>query len=301
MMSRPNLPSNLENTTVHRIGEAVAHLFTKECAWSCGYFVVFLFGCVFSPIILKYWVINGLLDFSTSLVIGSVTTGSGLLVRALAYVIIVPVFFALKFLYYAVHPEHRQTVLSGACPRGRLFSLDWFSVGILATGLPLALQNFGPWIGMNAIFLLGVFVLPRFIRSHRLVIGTKVASLVGGTILFLYANYGGFLAAIVPVIPDPGVVLGPVATFRLSDALTTSLLHIVNSVVLGPPIIAGFAYVMNRLMTHEALTTIPVLHHTLPRRDPWKTVGLSAAAGTLVYLGTVFLYTGDIIILGLQL
>lgn len=296
MTTRTNLRAQLADTNAKRVGEAVSDLFTKECAWSCGYFVAFLFGCVFSPVILKYWFINGVLDFSTALVIGSVSTQSGMLVRALAYVLIVPAFFVAKFTYYAVHPQYRQTILTGACPTGRLFSLDWFSVGILATGLPLALQDLGPWIGMNTVFLLGVFVLPRFVHSQRLAIATKIASLLGGTILFLYANYGVFLTGFVPWIPDPTAVLGPVATFQLTDTTTTSLLRAVNSVVLGPPIIAVFAYVMNRLLTHEALTSIPAVHHTLPRRDPWKTVTLSAAIGTLVYLGTVFLYTGEIVI-----
>jgi hypothetical protein len=70
-------------------------------------------------------------------------------------------------------------------------------MGILATGLPLALQDFGPWLGMNIAFLLGLFVLPRplSVRRERLV---KLLAIVLGVALFLYAKYGRAVTVLPP-------------------------------------------------------------------------------------------------------
>jgi hypothetical protein len=136
-------------------------------------------------------------------------------------------------------------------------SLDWFSVGILATGLPLAFQEFGPWVGTNAVYAVCVCVLPRFILSSRLADGTRVGALVAGTVLFLYARYGGLVAPL--GVPDPATAL---------------------------------ALSMNRLLTRPELTTIPFLRHTQPRRDP--VVVTSAAFGTAFSLVVVALWTGAV-------
>ncbi len=83
-------------------------------------------------------------------------------------------------------------------------------MGILATGLPLALQNFGPWFGMNAVLVAGLFGVPRFLAPERAG-PVKLLAIGAGPVLFLYAHYGGA----VPAVPDPVSVLGPVATFTL--------------------------------------------------------------------------------------
>ena len=200
-----------------------------------------------------------------------------------------PTFLVVRMGGYLVHPAHRRQVLAGVCPNVQFLSLDWFSVGILVTGLPLAIQNLGPWLATNAVFLVGLFVLPRLL-SARLTTGVKVATLLVGIGLFLYANYGSALA----VLPDPSMTLGPVATMRLSDATTESMMQVVNSILVGPPLVAVFGVSMNRVLTRPELRDVPMLDHTLPRRDPDRIVVASAAFGTVFYLLVVALATGQL-------
>jgi hypothetical protein len=54
---------------------------------------------------------------------------------------------------------------------------------------------------------------------------------------------------------------------------------------------------MNRILTRPELTGLPLVRHTLPRRDPASVVVPSAALGTLFYLAVVFLATGRVTLL----
>ncbi|QAU14321.1 hypothetical protein EKH57_03630 [Halorubrum sp. BOL3-1] len=248
-------------------------------------------GCLFAPSLLAFWFVNGVLDFSTAIAVGAVATPAGLQIRLLAYLLVVPAFLLTRIAVHLIHPVHRKQVLSGSCPSVRLMSLDWFSVGILTTGLPLAIQNVGPWVGMNAVFLVGVFLAPRLLptarRNH-----VKFLALVLGGVVFLYASYGG----IVPWLPNPATVLGPVATAALGDGTTRWLFRVVNSIVVGPLLVALFGIAMNRILTRPELTDIPVVRHALPRRDPDAVVVTSAAFGTAFYLLVVTAATGHLIV-----
>jgi len=275
--------------TVSALRSSFADLLDQEFDWSAGHLATLLNGCAFAPSLLTFWFVNGVVDFSTALAIGSVASPGGLVVRLLAYVLLVPTFVALRAGYYLAHPVHRQVVLQGACPQSRLFSLDWFSVGILATGLPLALQELGPWLGMNLVFLVGVFVLPRLV-PERAGDAVALASVGLGVALFAYARYGAAAAAVAPV-PDPAW-MGPVATLRLSDATTALLLAAANSLATGPLLVAGFGLAMNVVFGREELAELPVVRHTLPDPDPVRTVAASAALGTAFYLLVVAGATG---------
>lgn len=270
---------------------AVADLLTQEFDWSAGHLAAVLSGCTFAPSLLTFWFVNGVLDFSTAIAIGSVQGPGGLVVRLLAYLLLVPTFLLLRAGYYLVHPSHRKTVLSGACPQSDLLSLDWFSVGILATGLPLALADVGPWLGMNAVFLVGIFLLPRLLSSERGQRGTKVAAIGLGGAVFAYANYGTAVAAGTP-LPPPATVLGPVATLTLAPSIVAALVRLFNDPLTGPVVVALVALVMNRLLTRPELTSVPLVRHSLPRRDPARTVLASAALGTVFYLAVAALVAG---------
>jgi hypothetical protein len=248
-------------------------------------------GCLFAPSVLTFWFVNGVLDFSTAVAIGAVDSAAGLQVRLLAYLLLVPTFLVVRAGLHLLHPGHRKQVLSGSCPRTRLLSLDWFSAAILATGLPLAVQNLGPWLSMNLVFLAGVFVLPRALSERR---GrrVKVAALLGGSVLFLYANYG----AAVTALPAPRTVVGPAATLALSDVTTATLVRVVNSLLAGPPLIAVFAVGMNRVLTRPELYDVPLLSYSLPERDPDGVVVASAAGGTVFYLLVVATATGRLLV-----
>ena len=269
---------------------ALADLLSQEFTFSSGHLTAILNGCLFAPSILTFWFVNGVIDFSTAVVIGSVASPAGLQIRLYAYLLLVPTFLLLRAGFHLAHPGHRKRVLSGTCPQTEYLSLDWFSVGILATGLPLALQDLGPWLGMNAVFLVGLFVVPRVLPPWP-GMAEKFLAIAAGSALFLFANYG----ALLPVGPDPASVVGPVATLALTDATTASLLAAVNSVGVGPLLVAAFAVAMNHLLTRPELRDVPLLRHTLPRRDPDRVVVASAAFGTVFYLLVVAAATSELV------
>lgn len=269
---------------------ALTSLFSQEFSYSTGYLTVILNGCLFAPSLLTFWFVNGVLDFSTAVAIGAVGTPASLQVRLLAYLLLVPTFLLARVITHLLHPAHRAQVLAGSCPSSPLMSLDWVSMGILATGLPLAIQNFGPWFGMNVIFLVGVFVLPRVLPARQAGAFKLFAIVLGGTV-FLYASYGG----VVSMVPHQSRVLGPVATVTLSDDTTLWLYRLINSIAFGPVLVGVFGVFMNHVLTRPELTDIPVVRHTLPRRDPDLVVVTSAAFGTAFYLVVVAVATGELV------
>ncbi|MEF8799960.1 MAG: hypothetical protein V5A38_05190 [Halolamina sp.] len=271
---------------------AFAELFAQEFSYSAGHLATILNGCLFAPSLLTFWFVNGVLDFSTAVAIGAVATPAGLQLRLFAYLLLLPMFLLARATLHMLHPVHRAQLLAGACPKTRLLSLDWISMGILATGLPLAIQNFGPWFGMNAVFVLGVFVVPRPLPTRRT--GTvKLLAIVFGSALFLYANYG----SAVHVLPAPSIVLGPIATFSLTDSTTTRLFRLLNSVTTGPLLVGTFGVLMNRFLTRPELTDVPLLRHALPQRDPDLVVATNAAVGTTFYLAVGSIATGQPLLL----
>lgn len=272
---------------------AASELVRQEFTPSTGHLTALLSGCLFAPSLLTFWFVNGVLDFSTALALGSVASVAGLQVRVVAYLLLVPTFLLLRAGVHLAHPAHRRQVLAGTCPPNDLLSLDWFSVGILATGLPLSLQALGPWLGMNTVLLLGLFVVPWVVPGRAASVSKALGIVVGPT-LFLYTKYGAALPA---SVPEPVAVLGPVATLALSDATTTTLLRTVNSLAYGPLLVGAFAVVMNRLLTHPEVRNIPVVRHTLPKRDPDRIVLTSAALGTVFYLLVVGGATGTVVVL----
>lgn len=275
-----------------QLQRASRDLLRQEFSYSTGHIAAVLNTCLFAPSLLTFWFVNGVLDFSTAIAIGAVATPAGLQIRVIAYLLLVPVFLLIRVSVHLLHPAHRQQVLSGSCPNVQLVSLDWFSMGILATGLPLALQNLGPWVGMNALFLVGVFLVPRYLPDSR---GgqVKLSAIALGSAVFLYATYGGANT----VLPDPASVLGPVATLSLSNETTASLLRVVNSFLAGPVLVGLFAIFMNHLLTRPELSDVPLVQYALPRRDPDTVVSLSAATGTVFYLTVVALLTGQVVII----
>ena len=69
----------------------------------------------------------------------------------------------------------------------------------------------------------------------------------------------------------------------------------VDSLAMGPALVAGFE--VDEPPSHPAeLREIPSVRHSLPRRDPGRTVAASAALGTL-FLPVVAATTGDLAVL----
>jgi hypothetical protein len=133
-------------------------LLSREFSLTTGHLTALLGGCPFAPSLLTFRFINGLLDFSTAVALGTVASVAGLQLRLPAYLLLVPTVPLLRVVVHLARPEHRTQVLAGSCPRTDVLSPDWFSVGILATGLPLSLQAPGPWIVMNTVLPVGVLL-----------------------------------------------------------------------------------------------------------------------------------------------
>ena len=271
---------------------ALSGLLSQEFSPSTGHLAAILHGCLFAPSVLTFWFVNGLVDFSTAVAIGAVATPAGLGIRLVAYVLLVPTFLLARVVVHLAHPSHRKQILAGSCPSTQLLSLDWISMGILATGLPLALRNLGPWLGMNATFVVGVFLLPRFLPAHRAG-AVKLAAIGLGGATFVYATYGGAVG----VLPDPAATIGPVATLSLGDAAVGWLFRAANSVVVGPPLVAAVAVGLNRVLTRPELVDVPLVRHSIPRRDLDLVVATNAAFGTAFYLLVVAIGTGQVILL----
>lgn len=121
---------------------------------------------------------------------------------------------------------------------------------------------------------------------------TKLGAIIAGSGLFLFATYGGALDS----LPDPTGIVGPVATLTLTDSTTAALMTAVNSLLVGPPLVAAFGVLMNHLLTRPELRDVPGIRHTLPRRDPDWVVVTSAAAGTVFYLVVVAVATGRLVV-----
>lgn len=276
---------------VRTIRSAVADLLRQEFTPSTGHLAAILHGCLFAPSVLTFWFVNGLVDFSTAVAIGAVATPAGLSVRVVAYVLLVPTFLLARVAVHLAHPVHRTQILAGSCPSTRLLSLDWISMGILATGLPLALGNLGPWLGMNAIFVAGVFLVPQFLPARRRG-EVKIAAIGLGGVIFVYATYGGAIAT----LPDPAATLGPVATLSLPDVAVERLFRTTNSVAVGPPLVAAVGVGLNRVLTRPELVDVPLVRHSLPQRDPDLVVAINAAFGTAFYLVVVAVVTGQVIV-----
>jgi len=287
--ARRRLDSLVELGTALR--GAFGELFAQEFSYSTGHLTAILNTCLFAPSLLTFWLVNGVVDFSSAVAIGAVATPAGLQVRLIAYVLLVPVFLVVRVVAHLLHPAHRRQLLDGSCPTTRLMSLDWVSMGILTTGLPLALQNFGPWFAMNVMFLVGVFALPRLVPARRAG-SVKLLAIIAGVVVFLYANYGGS----VPVLPHPATTVGPVAAFALTDATTEWLFRLVNSLLFGPILVGAFGVLTNRVLTRPELADVPLVRHALPRRDPDVVVLTSAAFGTAFYLVVVAVLTGHLVL-----
>lgn|GEM_PF-1715566 len=278
--------------SIANVPRALRDLLDQEFHYSSGHLAAILNGCLFAPSLLTFWFVNGAIDFSSAIAIGAVESAAGLQVRLIAYLLLVPTFLLARAALHLAHPRHRAQVLSGSCPHVKLLSLDWISMGILATGLPLALRNLGPWVSMNLVFLLGIFVLPRALSGRRAT-GLKLAAIVAGSVLFLYANYGGAVGA----LPDPAATVGPAATLTLGESTTLGLSRAANSLIVGPPLIAAVAVGFNHVLTRPEIADLPLVRYSLPERDPDRLVAGSAALGTWFFLAVVWGTTGSMILL----
>lgn len=63
------------------VGQALADLLEQEFGGSVGHLSTLLDGCVFAQSPLTYWLVNGMLDFSSAIAIGAIAGPGGLVVR----------------------------------------------------------------------------------------------------------------------------------------------------------------------------------------------------------------------------
>lgn len=286
-------------TGVHRespVLRSLTGIVGDQCHASCGHSTALGLGCLFSASLLRYWFVNGLLDFSTAFALGTAAAPGGLIARLAAYLAVVPVFLLTLWGYHLFDAERRTRLLETGSPSRTPLSLDWFTVGILATGFPIALRALGTWIATVALVLAALFAVPFVLDSSRTRTGTQLTLLLAALLLFVYGTYGDVVTATFEFMPSPRRVLGPIAGVTLSATTITSMLAVTNSLLVGPLFVAAFAVGSNAVLTHPVLRTVPVVRHALPRRDPTKTVAVSSAAGTVFFLLVVWLLTGWLVV-----
>lgn len=238
-----------------------------------------LIAC-FVSVDIVYWAIGGLSNFGTAFALGAISGDVSL--RIIAYVLLVPMFVLTKFLYHMIFD--RDSMMSGSCPSNSVFDLDWFAVGVLGTSFPMALQDAGAWIFSTVIYLISLFVLPRLVDDRRTGNILKVGGLAVGFGLYLFIVHG-----------DPSA-LPDFMTFTLSDQTTQQIVDLVTSIVFGPFLLGLFAVGNAVVLTSRPFKTIPYAGPLLPDRDNIRSVFVSGAIGTVMFLGIQGVLTGDLII-----
>ncbi|MFB6222692.1 MAG: hypothetical protein ABEH86_03335 [Haloarcula sp.] len=99
---------------------AAADLLAQEFDWSAGHLATILSGGAFAPSLLTFWFVNGLIDFSTAIAIGSIQGPGGLVVRLLTR----PELASLPLVRHSLpRRDPARTVLASAA-LGTLFYLS---------------------------------------------------------------------------------------------------------------------------------------------------------------------------------
>lgn len=266
------------------IRETGKRVLKREIAFKDGHFILFLFGCIFSANI-AFWFINGALDFSVGIALGSINDGDQVITKILAYLLLIPAFLFIQIGYYYLF--HREQIRKGQCPSKSVVTLDWFAVGILATSFPLALQNLGAWTVSGIVYGLGIFVLPRYVDNQRLKDIIRVGFIIFGFALYVYIVHGTKFG-----LPPAEQTLGPMFSYVLEQEYIQSMMKVTNSFLTGPVVVGLFAIVNNIVLTSQAVYEVPLIRQSVPERQSILVVFNSAAIGTVFYLIIKGVYQG---------
>lgn len=270
--------------TTRAIGES-------EIDWRDGHIVLAVLGCIFGLDMFGFWLINGVADFSTGWFIGSLRTLDQFLLRAQIYVALVPVFMGLKLAWHRI--QYPDLFEEGLCPvKEDLFNLDWFTNAVMLTAFPLALQDIGTWLFTTAVFVFGIFLLPRLVTGDDVLRDyVRLGSVMVGGFLTLWLKVN------LPLVPAPETLpfLSEVAALELSGHTVFGIYNVMNSMVFGPFLVTFVSMVFAAVFTSDAFQTTPLLEKIVPERESWGTIAVSSFTGAVVYLALVWVFTGSIL------
>lgn len=214
-------------------------------------------GCLLT-IDLLYWVLSGAGRFTSSAVLGLPALDE----RFFVYLLLLPLFVAVKTSWIAI--EYPGAITGQLCPNDTLFDLDWFTIGVFGTALPLTLERIWMWIATVLIFV------TLFILVPRLGPDTRILGIVG---IGLVQVVGRFFPDVVP----------SVLRVTLQQPQVDALMDVVLNIYTGPVILGGLAVVVAGVLSLDEVRSLPG-GDLLPDKDPGVSVFVSAATGTLLFL-----------------
>lgn len=267
--------------------------------------------CIFTFDMLRFWAVHGITDFSNQILFAHLLTfnieslsplniqwnvANTMITRAIAYIVIVFVFIAARYIHYRIaDPQYRIFTSRKACPNvQKWFELDWFVMGIMVTILPLSLVHIGIWATSTITMGIIIAIIPAifgFNREQRL-----GAALVAG-VAFLYFQAGGFIHSFLPAIPTPTSLWPSVIGLTLSHHEVHILMNIFNSVAFAPSIAAILGVFFVTLNSSSAFQKTPFLSEGVQEIVPTSVVIQSAGVGTLAFLAIQWAVTGQLILI----
>jgi hypothetical protein len=218
----------------------------------------FSVGCLLT-LDLLYWILSGASRFGSSLVVGIPAVGE----RIFVYLLLLPAFVLVKTTWIAI--EYPGAITGQLCPRDTLFDLDWFTIGVFGTALPLTLERMWMWIATIVLFFGFVYVIPNITGMN-----TKIFGVAG---VVLVEIVGRFAPELVPNS----------LRFTLQESQVTSLMDLTLNLVAGPIILGALAVVVSVIIRTRELRSLPYGEY-LPDPDPAESAFVSAATGTLLFL-----------------
>lgn len=288
-----------------------------------GTIVAVILSCILTYQVLQFWALNGIMDFGSAIALtdmvtwtfdvsngvydigingdavkiltptATVNVSRAFIARLFAYVLIVPAFLTAKVAWY--YYSQPAVIKRGQCPRKtkRLFSLDWFTSGILMTALPLAVQNIAQFLVPMAIVVVFLFG-NEYLTSEETEDFLDIAGLTLAVVAFVWLSFAGTLAASTPV-PLPADV-HPLLAYKLPDEAVRGAMAMFNSLILGPVLVVVTGLAFNAGQGNEVVYDTPGLQKTLQKPEPHRVVIASAGLGTLVFLLIKGAVTGTFII-----
>lgn len=305
------------------VAGCASDIVASELRLTNGHIVSIIFGCILSVQLFQFWLVNGIADFSTAIVVTDLVTWDvhpfelvfdvtvqadaihinapafsadltrAFIARVIGYILIVPAFVLAKLGYYAL--TRPNAVLAGRCPRvEKLFSLDWFTSGVLMTTLPLAVRDLAQFLVPLLLTGVGIYGAQFVAETETDRDLIKLGAIIVAGAVFLWLGFTSFVTSLVSV-PTPASV-SPLLTAKVPATATEQAMRIFNALLSGPVVVAAAALVFNALQADEEIQSAPLVSKGIQGAEPSAVVMMSAYTGTFVFLLVNGVITGQLIL-----
>lgn len=258
-----------------------------------GWFLFALFTVALSLDMFQLYTVNGIGDFLTMVLLGTVEFGSDSFVTKLGiYVLMVPLFIGLKLLSTA---WRYPSVLRRGFPPDDYYpvlNMDHFANAVFMMSLPAAFEQLGAWLFSLGVIVGGLFVLPRFVSEAQRPF-VRFGGVVAGVGLQAWLT----VQQLHGPLPDPSTVMPSWVLVRLSETQVQLLLDATQSVVLGPLLVPVLSIALASVFASRAMEQTPVFRDLNPERTSWFVIGISSFLGTVTYLALQGALTGSVLVI----